>query len=299
MLDAVIDVDRVLLAGLLQRCLVGIDAGVDALVEPGIVEQKRRLDLGDILRLGLPAVIGHRSIEIGRIDGQIVDHPAAPAEADHPDLAIGTAVRLEVVDHRHSFGDRLLHAELFEHRPGLILVGRRAAERRQKIRRQDDEALERHAPCDVADVVVQAAVFMDHDHRRQLAGRGGGTHQIAFDRTAVLAGDRHLLGLQPAVVRRHDRCARKVGGKQGRDCRRSGGRTGELGEVVHEPAAIEGEMRIFVISVDHRLGDLRRRHLCGSSTPSTIADIAISPEGSNQRFLSIDSKRPEPAPFSF
>ena len=88
-LDAVIDVDRVLLAGLLQRRLVGIDAGVDALVEPGIVEQQRRLDLGDILRLRLPAVIGDRSIEIGRIDGQIVDHPAAPAEADHPDLAIG------------------------------------------------------------------------------------------------------------------------------------------------------------------------------------------------------------------
>jgi len=40
--DVRINIDRVALVGGLERGLIGRDAGVDALVEPGIVQQQRR-----------------------------------------------------------------------------------------------------------------------------------------------------------------------------------------------------------------------------------------------------------------
>src|SRR5262245_41355520 len=55
---AFVDVDRVLLAPSVERFLEGVDSGIGAVVEPGIMQQERRLDLAGILGLRLAAVIG-------------------------------------------------------------------------------------------------------------------------------------------------------------------------------------------------------------------------------------------------
>src|SRR5690349_14543638 len=61
---ALIDEDLIVDVRGLQRILVGGDAGIDAVVEPGVVEHHLRLDLAHVVRVGLLAVISDTSREI-------------------------------------------------------------------------------------------------------------------------------------------------------------------------------------------------------------------------------------------
>ena len=136
----------------------------------------------------------------------------------------------------------------------------RAAERRQEVGRQRNETLKRKPPRDVADVRVQAAILVDDDDGRQLAVLVGRMHEIALH-LAVCAGPCDVLCRQPFIVGRHDL-------RRGGTCRqqrRDGGcgrpRTCQPGELVHEAATVERQMGVFVIGVDHRLGDCRCGHV--------------------------------------
>ena len=75
-------------------------------------------------------------------------------------------------------GAQLRLVELGLHRAPVVVVARIAAERRQAVGREREEALHRRAPRHVLDVRIQAAVLVDHQHRRQrpVARR---LHQVA------------------------------------------------------------------------------------------------------------------------
>ncbi len=70
-IDVRIHVDREALAVGLERRLVGRDAGIDALIEPRIVQEQRRLDRRHLARRRLQPVIGDAGVEIGRQHGHL------------------------------------------------------------------------------------------------------------------------------------------------------------------------------------------------------------------------------------
>jgi hypothetical protein len=74
--------------GRFERLAIPLDSLIDALVKPGIVEQHLGLDLRHIGVRRDPPVIGDTRSEIRRIDGELVDEAAAPAEANRTDLAV-------------------------------------------------------------------------------------------------------------------------------------------------------------------------------------------------------------------
>ena len=95
--------------------------------------------------------------------------------------------------------------QLAEQFARLVFVTGISAEREQRIRRERHEVVEREPTGDVFDVRIEAAVLVDDQHRRQLAGGIRGTREIA----ARLAGplrriELEVFGLQPLVVLRHD-----------------------------------------------------------------------------------------------
>jgi hypothetical protein len=219
--------------------------------------------------LRLAAVIRDAGVEFRRRHRHVVDRAAAPAEADRADLAVAGFMGAEEGDRRHAVGGRLAGRQLPEHLARLVLVGRRAAERRQEVGRQRDEAFQRQAPGDVADVGVEAAVLVHDDDGRQLGGRPGGLRQIALHlaRTARI-GD--VLGCHALVVLGDHRRLRRVRRQQRRDrCGRRAG-AGELRQLLHEAAPVQRQVGVFVVGVDHRLRDRGTRHGFPPSWPLAL-----------------------------
>ena len=60
----------------------------------------------------------------------------------------------------------LFRVELGEELRRLFLVARIAAQRRQRVRRERDEVLDRKPARDILDVRIEAAVLVDHQHAR-------------------------------------------------------------------------------------------------------------------------------------
>lgn len=76
----------------------------------------------------------------------------------------------------------------------------------ERIRREGNEAVQREAAGDVFDVRIQTAVFMHHQHHRQLALGVLGRGQIAaHGAVAFRRRDLHEAGIQAFVVRRDQR----------------------------------------------------------------------------------------------
>ena len=177
---------------------------------------------------------------------------AAPAEADHADLVGGRILILEEGDR----GDRVLHRlgpiELADHLPRPVLVLGRAAERGEEIGGERDEALERHAPGNVLDVRVEAAVLVDHYDPGERSGGVGRPDQVA-GHLAASARKSHLLGGDPGVVGRDDRRLGVVVLEQ----RQSGGRgrrtAREHREAVHEHPAADPLVGVVVVQIDDLL----------------------------------------------
>ena len=78
------------------------------------------------------------------------------------------------------YGDHVGLLQLADHLAALVLVGRRAAHRREVIEAEREESLGSHAPGDVLDVRIESAVLVYHDHGRQLAA-GFGLDQITLE----------------------------------------------------------------------------------------------------------------------
>ncbi|MNU74862.1 hypothetical protein D3C71_643740 [compost metagenome] len=108
-------------------------------------------------------------------------------------------------------------------------------------------------------MVVQTAVLMDDNDRADGAGRRFRCNEVTLH-LAGGAGICHLFRDDPRIIGCYDCRTGAVGGKQRGDCR--GGRTGagQHGELFHEFAAVEAEMGIFIISVDHGLRNLGLVH---------------------------------------
>ncbi len=90
-------------------------------------------------------VIGDTCSEIRRIDGELVDEAAAPAEANRTDLAVRGGMLPQIIDGADGIGDSLRLIELADHVAGLILVGGRATRRRQEIGAERQESFEGEA----------------------------------------------------------------------------------------------------------------------------------------------------------
>src|SRR5579862_895822 len=87
-LDAGIRVFLVANMVLVERLPPRGPAGIDALVDARVVDQKRRLDLCRIGGARLNAVERRRGGELGKAHGHHVDDAAAEAEADGTDAAV-------------------------------------------------------------------------------------------------------------------------------------------------------------------------------------------------------------------
>ena len=251
MVDARIDEDLVFLVVGLQRLLESRNAGIHALVEPGIVQQQRRLDLRHVGSRRLRAVIGDGSLQVRRLHGDPVDHAAAPAEADRAGLAV-TARRLpEDAQGRFDVMRGLIRVQLGDHVAGLVLVGRRAAIRRQQIDRVGCEAFESEPAHNVLDVRIEAAVLVNDDHRGVLRIAFGARHVGGDVRRRSVEVDG--VGDEARVVRRHSVGAGVIVLQERQQRQRRGGRPGNRTQPFEELAAVEPAMCKFVVEVDDAL----------------------------------------------
>ena len=91
--------------------------------------------------------------------------------------------------------------EGLELRAGGVFVAGVTADRQQGVGREGKVARQRHAPGHVLDVRIQAAVFVDHQHKRQRPGFSGGADQVAAG-LAVAHGrfEARAAGRQPRIV---------------------------------------------------------------------------------------------------
>ncbi len=158
--------------------------------------------------------------------------------------------------------------ECADHLPRLVLVIGCPTVRRQEIGRKRDETFERHAARNVSYVRVQATILVNDDDGGKLARGIGGSDEISLH-FAVGAGIGDVLSLD-TLVRLGDHFGfGTVGSQHRRDCGSGRSRTRERRQSLHETAAIQSEMGIFVIGIDHRLGDDRLVH---DALPGAVAD---------------------------
>ena len=87
----------------------------------------------------------------------------------HPDLAVGLAALLRRPIRSTAWATDCAEVELADRLARRILVGRRAARRRQHVGRDGHEAFKREPPGDILDMRGESAIFVDHDHHRRPA----------------------------------------------------------------------------------------------------------------------------------
>ncbi|MGY2996204.1 hypothetical protein ACVWWD_005011 [Mesorhizobium sp. URHB0026] len=175
-----------------------------------------------------------------------------------------------------AIGHGLRRIEFPEHVARLVLVSGRTAERRQEVRRERHEPFQGHAPGDVADMRVETPVFMDDDDRAELAGLVRGFDQIALH-LAAAAGIGDVLALYAGIGLGHDRRLGRVRRQHRRDGGRRRARSGKPGQLLHEAAAIQRQMRVFVIGIDHCLGDDGFGGDVGHGLPRSRLDRGVLP----------------------
>ena len=201
-IGAFVDVSLMRHVGFAERLIESRPSPRDALVELAVLRVDRRLDLGDVLGLRLRAVERYRGVEVGaHPHRQLVDNPAAKAEADRAQFAGRVRARLQPFRRREEILAHLAAVELAEQRRSLLFVARIPTDRTQLVRREGDEIRDRQPPRDILDEGVEAAILVDDDDRRlfRVVGR---PREVALDRAISL---RRLQGLgrclDPLVVR--------------------------------------------------------------------------------------------------
>src|ERR1035437_7651101 len=194
-LDVRIDVRLIAYAGGLEGGFVGGPARIDALVVTSIVDQQRGFDPGRLCGGRLCAVEWNGGGEIGDARREEVRDSAPVAETDHADLPVAAGERLEISRRREEIVPGLRLIELGEEVAGLVFVVRVPAERRQRVRREGDEVVDRQTSRDIFDVRIEAAILVHDEYGGQLAGgfcrsRDVCTHLSGAVRRGVLDASR-------------------------------------------------------------------------------------------------------------
>ena len=155
-------------------------------------------------------------------------------------------------EERHRRGDaprRFVRIERTDHVAAFVFVGRRAAERREHVDREREEAFERDAPRNVLDVRIEPAVLVDDDNRWAFSLRLE-PRQIAGDLGAggVVRG---RLDRKPYVIRRYYRRLGVIVLQQRQQRQRRRGGAGDVAETLEEVAAADGAVREVVVERDN------------------------------------------------
>jgi hypothetical protein len=175
---------------------------------------------------------------------------ATPAEADRSHPAVAALSVVEQAQHRHRGGGRPAEVELADRLARRVLVRGGAARRGQEIGRDGVVARDRQPPRNVADMVVQPAILVDHHDRRAGAARArlgdiGGIKRVVAD-PEQRGGARP----DPPVVCGDNRCCCGRCG-DGADQRLGGGDApGERDHPRHEDPPLHPLMREPVVERD-------------------------------------------------
>ena len=169
----------VLRARRLQRRFVGRPRRVDVLVGLGEVDQQRRPDARHVFRLRLAAVERHRGGQFGIGHRRRVRHAAAVAEAGDADLVRGARIGQQELDGGEEVVHEHFRIDLRLQLAAALVVAGVAADGAQAVGRQRSEAGLGHAPGDVLDVGVEAAVLVHHHHAGHRVFGAGRHHQVA------------------------------------------------------------------------------------------------------------------------
>ena len=137
--------------------------GVDPGIIGCIVNQYRRLDARHVSRRRGRTVERHHRLQVRtHLHGEVIDRPAAEAEAGRPQRARGQRMRLQEPGAVQQVGQQFIPVQAGLQRLARIIVAGIAADRRQAVGCQGEKSLHRHAPCHILDMRVQAPVLVNH-----------------------------------------------------------------------------------------------------------------------------------------
>ncbi len=243
-------------------------------------------NLADLLRGGGRAVERHRGRELAaHRDREEIGDAAAPTKTGNAQLSRRQRVSLQEVGAVQHVLPQLALIEAALQLAAVVVVAGIAADRREPVRRQRQEALHREPAGDVLDVGVQPPVLVHHQHdgKRPFAR---GLHQVAAHLTGGAARRRvfHVAGLD-ALVREGNGLRLGVTRKQ----RLRHGEAGDAGHAqgsrpTQELTPADITMTVLVVEIEylpidslsvHRSNPLRR--LFGTArSPEFSARAAMS-----------------------
>ena len=255
MLGARVEERLVRHAGSFQRRLIRRPHAIDALVVLRVLDEQRRLDPRHRGRLRRRAVVRHAGLQIrAHRRSEVIHHATAVAEPGRAELAGGKLVGLQKPRAVEEIRAQLRLVEVALQRAAVVVVARIAADRKQAVRRERKKALDRGAAGDVLDVRIEAAVFVDDDHRRKRP-HAHGLHEIAAHGARIAAGRRivHVLGLDARVGKRD---GLRFGIARQKRLRHDEAPRAERPGALEELAPVDAAVAVLVIQIEHALVDL-------------------------------------------
>jgi len=145
----------------------------------------------------------------------------------------------------------------------FVFVRWRAAERRQRIDAEGEEAFKSDAARYILDMRIETAVFVDDEDRRALCAALEAGEISRHPRAGRVVGG--FFDGQPFVIGGDDRGLRIIVLQHRQQRQRRGGRARDRAEPFHEDAAIDDAMCETVVEVDDTLFHAR--------LPAVIAPI--------------------------
>mmetsp|Transcript_27437 Transcript_27437/g.50564 ORF Transcript_27437/g.50564 Transcript_27437/m.50564 type:complete len:259 (-) Transcript_27437:2192-2968(-) len=154
-----------------QRGFIIRPARIDPLVQFPVMQQQRRLNAGHVCGCGLTAIKRHRSRHFRIGHRQRIAHAPAIAETNRANFARRSFMAHKVLKSCKKILHQLgaIHRPL--HRPAVIIIARITSQRRQTVGTKGQVSGLGRAAHNVLDIGVQPTVFVDHQHRWQLACR--------------------------------------------------------------------------------------------------------------------------------
>jgi hypothetical protein len=163
-----IHVRRVGLAIGFQGRFISRPAVIGALIKTRILQQQRRLYVGNLLRFRLAPVIGYGGGQIGISNGHGIGDAATVTETDDTNFSGGRIMVTQKLEGREEIFPQLTAIQFFLHIAANIVGARIAAGRRQAFRSEGDEAGNGNATGNILDIGIEASILVHNDDSRQL-----------------------------------------------------------------------------------------------------------------------------------